>query len=70
MFEILAFGIAIVAIVFSRQALTKLRTIEARLAELEERAASQRTIVVSAPPPSEAPLAPTIAPEAPQEAPA
>jgi uncharacterized membrane protein len=69
MFEILAFGIAIVAIVFSRRALTRLRTVEARIAELEQRAASQRTIVVSAPSATEAPLAPTIAPETPQEQP-
>jgi len=69
MFEILAFGIAIIAIVFSRQALTKLRKVEARIAELEERATSQRTIVVSAPSATETPLAPSIAPEAPQEQP-
>src|SRR5215218_6982897 len=69
MFEILAFAIAIIALIFSRKALNKLREAEARIALLEDSAATQRTIVVAAPPSTEAPLAPTIAPEAGQDEP-
>ncbi len=64
MFEILAFGIALAALIFSRKALNKLREAEARIAALEEGVAPQRTIVAAAPSPTEAPLAPTIAPDA------
>jgi uncharacterized membrane protein len=71
MFEILAIGIAIAAFIFSRRALSKLREVEARIAELQERGASQPpTIVLSAPSSSETPLAPTIAPERPESEPA
>src|SRR5215475_6618877 len=64
MFEILAFGIALAALIFSRKALNRLREAEARISALEQGAPPQRTIVVSAPSPIEAPLAPTIEPEA------
>ena len=49
MFEILAFGIALAALIFSRKALNRLREAEARIAALEEGVAPQRTIVVAAP---------------------
>ena len=68
MFEILAFGIAIVAIIFSRQALSKLRTSKRGSRSSRSALPPQRTIVVSAPSATEAPLAPTIAPEAPRGA--
>lgn len=64
MFEILAFIIAIVALIFSRKALNRLREVEARLAELQQDLARPRTVVVAAAAPAtEAPLAPGIAPE-------
>lgn len=63
MFEILAAGIAITALIFSRKALTELRNVEARIAAIEE-AAAQRTVFASTAPPEQAPLAPTIAPDA------
>jgi uncharacterized membrane protein len=70
MFEILAFGIAILALIFSRKALNKLREAEARIAVLEKGVPPPRTIVVSAPSSTEAPLAPTIAPDTTPEEPA
>ena len=64
MFEILAFGIALAALIFSRKALNRLREAEARIAALEEGVTPPRTIVAAAPSATEAPLAPTIAPDA------
>ena len=64
MFEILAFGIALAALIFSRKALNRLSEAEARIAALEEGVAPRRTIVAAAPSATEVPLAPTIAPDA------
>jgi uncharacterized membrane protein len=62
MFEILAFAIAIVALIFSRKAINRLRDVEAKLAILQ--AAASSAPAPAAPAPTEAPLAPTIVPEA------
>jgi uncharacterized membrane protein len=63
MFEILALGVAIAALIFARKALNRLNEAEARIAALEQGAPPSRTVVVPAPSPTEAPLAPTIAPD-------
>jgi uncharacterized membrane protein len=66
MFEILIFGVAIVAIAFAQRALSRLREVETRLAALEAAGQAPRA---AAAPTTEAPLAPTIAPDAPEAEP-
>jgi uncharacterized membrane protein len=67
MFEILAFTIAIVALILSRKAINRLRDVEAKLAKLQE--AASRPPIVTVPAPTEVPLAPTMAPEEREAAP-